>query len=148
MRPQSCKNKGRRLQQRVVATILNKFPHLDSDDVVSTSMGAGGEDVRMSPLARSAVPLSIECKCVERLNVRACLEQVIRNTPEGTSPCIVFSRNHASTYAVIEWDVLLALLKRCYDTGEGGVPTGLADALLALVPFIDDLRRPRNDATV
>ena len=115
MRPQSCKSKGRRLQQRVARNILDAFPHLGEDDVVSTSMGAPGEDVRLSPTARIAVPLSIECKCVEKLNVWACLEQAERNAPDGTTPCLVFSRNRAPTYAVVPWEFLLTLLsqERC-----------------------------------
>lgn len=136
------------MQQRVVASILDTFPHLGGDDVVSTSMGAGGEDVRLSPLARSAVPLSIECKCVERLNVWACIEQAARNAPNDATPCVVFSRNRASTYAVVEWDVLLSLLKRCYNaSGDDGVPTGLRDALLALSPFIENLGKAHDAPT-
>jgi len=60
MRPQSCKAKGRRFQQKVVADLLRTFAHLAPDDVVSTSMGAGGEDIRLSKRARDAIPLSFE----------------------------------------------------------------------------------------
>lgn len=109
MRPQSCKSKGRRLQQKVAASIRDRFPHLGEDDVVSTSMGAPGEDVRLSPLARSSLPISIECKCVERLNVWACLEQCEKNAGPEATPCLVFSRNRARTYAVVPWDALLEL---------------------------------------
>lgn len=109
MKPQSCKGKGRRLQQRVVASILERFPRLSSDDVRSTSMGAQGEDVQLSAAGRDCVPLSIECKCVERLNVWACLEQAAKNTPDGAAPCLIFSKNRSPTYAVVEWDVLLDL---------------------------------------
>ena len=52
-------------------SILEAFPELGDGDAVSTSMGAGGEDVRMSPAARARVPLSIECKNVEKINVWA-----------------------------------------------------------------------------
>lgn len=110
MRPQSCKSKGRRFQQRVAASIREVFGHLTEDDVYSTPMGAPGEDIRLSPLARQAVPLSLECKCVEKLNVWACLEQCERNAPAGNTPCLVFTRNRAKAYAVVPWDVLLVLL--------------------------------------
>lgn len=117
MRPQSCKSKGRRLQQRVAASIREAFPHLTEDDVYSTPMGAPGEDVRLSSAARAAVPLSIECKCVEKLNVWACLEQCEKNAARAT-PCLIFSRNRAGTYAVVPWDALLALLRRVGAEGE------------------------------
>lgn len=112
MRPQSCKSKGRRFQQRVAASIRDAFPALDDDDVRSTSMGAQGEDILLSPLARRCLPLSIECKCVERLNVWQCLEQASTNTPDGATPCLVFSKNRAATYAVVPWETLLALFAR------------------------------------
>ena len=136
MKPQSCKSKGRRLQQKVARSILDKFQHLGDGDVVSTSMGAGGEDVRMSPLARASLPLSIECKCVEKINVWACLDQARANTPSGgdVTPCLVFSRNNAPTYAVVPWDVLLELYGRI-DSKADGIPPRLADLLSQLTQF-------------
>lgn len=112
MRPQSCKSKGRRFQQRVATSIREAFPVLGDDDVRSTSMGAQGEDIQMSPLARTLLPLSIECKCVERLNVWQCLEQAATNTPKDATPCLVFSKNRSATYAVVPWETLLALYGR------------------------------------
>ena len=144
MRPQSCKNKGRRLQQRIAADIVEAFPHLKADDAVSTSMGAGGEDIRLSTAAREAIPVSIECKCQEKLNVWSCLEQARANAPTGTTPCLVFSRNRCPTYAVVPWDVLLELYRRAFVHGEGGVPTHLSNALLALGPFVDTERSKRQ----
>ena len=136
MRPQSCKSKGRRLQQKVANSILESFPHLGPDDVVSTSMGAPGEDVRLSPLARTAVPLSIECKCVEKINVWACLEQCERNAPPDTTPCLVFSRNRSPTYAVLPWPTLLALYGRRGD--ETTIPPRLRALLLQLTDFVSN----------
>ena len=74
LKTQSCKGKGRRLQQAVARDIIAAFDHLQEDDVRSTSMGAGGEDVQLSPAARAAMPYSIECKNTE-LNLWGVLEQ-------------------------------------------------------------------------
>ena len=150
MKPQSCKSKGRRLQQRIAKSITDAFSHLSPDDALSTSMGAGGEDIRLSPLARKALPLSIECKCQERLNVWSCVEQAQSNAPSGTTPCLIFTRNRAPTYAVVSWDVLLDLYRRVYTSGEseGGIPTALSDALLTLEPFVERERTRRRDVTV
>ncbi len=65
MTVQSRKAKGRRLQQLVRDTIITSFPELTADDVRSTSMGAGGEDVTLSAKAKEVFPFSIECKAQE-----------------------------------------------------------------------------------
>mgnify|MGYP006952539449 CR=1 FL=1 len=129
MKSSSCKAKGRRLQQKVAQSIRDAFTELTPDDVRSTSMGAGGEDVQMSTRARMCVPLSVECKCVEKLNVWQCLEQAERNCPSGATPCLVFSRNRSGTYAVLPWEELLALYVQI---DKGNTPPRLR-ALLAEV---------------
>ena len=134
MRPQSCKSKGRRFQQKVARSILDAFGHLEDDDVVSTSMGANGEDVRLSPKARTALPLSLECKCVEKLNIWSCVTQAAANAPPDTTPCVVFSRNRSPTYAVLPWNTLLSLYVQI---GQGGsVPPRLQELLAQLVEFV------------
>ena len=47
---------------KVARSIVRAFPHLTDDDAVSTSMGAPGEDIKMSTATRNVLPLSIECK--------------------------------------------------------------------------------------
>ena len=143
MRPQSCKNKGRRLQQSVAKSIMDAFPELGDGDAVSTSMGASGEDIRMSPAARERVPLSIECKNVEKINIWACLEQTTKNTPHGASPCLVFTRNHSPVWAVVSWDLLIDLFRRVRCHGEENMvlPPRLEQLILELTTFT---KRPRS----
>lgn len=144
MRPQSCKSKGRRFQQKIARDIIDAFPHLKEDDAISTSMGAGGEDIRLSTAARNALPISIECKCQEKLNVWSCLEQARSNTPAGAAPCLIFSRNRSPTYAVVPWEVLLGLYKALYNSGEDGIPTGLSDILASLEPYVSSEVKKRR----
>ena len=59
MKPQSAKAKGRNLQKWVRDLLLENFPTLEADDVRSTSMGAGGEDVQLSPAARKLFKFSV-----------------------------------------------------------------------------------------
>ena len=122
MKPQSAKGKGRRFQQRIVASILETFPDLQPDDVLSTSMGCGGEDVRLSPFARRHLPLSLEAKCQERLNVWAALEQAKSNCPSSSTPCVVFSKNRAPTYAVLPWATVLDLFRELHAARAGRGP--------------------------
>ena len=132
MKPQSCKNKGRRLQQRVALDIRKTFPHLNDDDCHSTPMGAHGEDVRLSSSARHCVPLSIECKCVEKINIWACIEQCEQNS-NGNTPCLIFTRNRSKVYATLPWNDLLLLLKRLQD---GHIPSKLTFLLSQLQEFV------------
>jgi hypothetical protein len=110
MKPASCKNKGRRLQLLVRSHILEAFHgKLLDDDIVNTSMGCGGEDLKFSPLARSCLPISIECKNTESLNIWSALSQASANCPENASPCVIFKRNKSDIYAVLPWKDLLQL---------------------------------------
>lgn len=121
MRPQSAKAKGRRLQQEVRDAILAAFPSLEPDDVRSTSMGASGEDLLLSPAARAAVPFSIECKNVESLNIWKALEQAGgRKHP----PLVVFRRNKTATHVALPFDVFLELLRKAKTLTDNEVSVG------------------------
>ena len=91
------------MQQKVASDIIEAFAHLKEDDVRSTSMGAGGEDVQLSTAAREAMPYSIECKNTERLNLWSALEQCKANAPAGATPLVVFKRNRSAIHAVVPW---------------------------------------------
>lgn len=108
MRIQSCKQKGRLLQQKVAHDIVETFSELSSDDVRSTSMGANGEDVMLSALAKRVFPYSIECKNQERLNIWAALDQCISNA-ETRTPLVVIKKNRHRPFVVVPWEIFLKL---------------------------------------
>jgi hypothetical protein len=107
MKSRSAKSKGVRLQNATRDAILAKFPNLEPDDVRTATMGATGEDILLSPAARRLVPLSIECKNQERLNIWASLEQSAGNGHRGA---VVFKRNRSKTYIALELDTFLELI--------------------------------------
>lgn len=107
--PQSAKAKGRRLQQLVRTILINTFD-LHEDDVISRSMGAGGEDLQLSPAARDRFPFSLECKNQERLNIWSALEQASENCGENY-PAVVFKRNRSKLYVAMEFSDLLKVMK-------------------------------------
>jgi hypothetical protein len=111
MRPSSAKAKGRRLQQEVRDLILERFSELEPDDVVSTSMGASGTDIKLSPAARKKFPYSVECKNQESISIWSCLEQAEANTKPGTEPLLVFKRNKSKTYVTIELTHFMDLIQ-------------------------------------
>ena len=110
MRVQSCKAKGRNFQKVIEEDIKMAYSdRLSGNDVRSVSMGCGGEDILLSPLAEALFPYSIECKCQERLNVWAAVEQAVANCPAGRTPLVAIKRNRQKAYAVVPWGHFLRL---------------------------------------
>lgn len=111
MKTSSAKAKGRRLQQKVASLLVESFKELQPDDIRSTGMGQSGEDIQLSPLARTKIPFSFECKNQERLNIWSAIEQAETNT-SGHDPAIVFTRNRTGTYVAIPLDTFVDLIKK------------------------------------
>lgn len=89
----------------------------------------------LSPLARKSLPLSLECKCVEKINVWSCIEQTEKNAPEGVTPCVVFSKNHHRSYAILPWEDLLKIF---VSLDRGNVlPPRLVDIIKEMGKFVD-----------
>lgn len=107
----SRKSKARRLQQTVRDKILLSFPSLENDDVKSTSMGAGGEDVQLSPSARKLFPYSVECKNRASMPLYAWYQQASHNAPKGVEPILVVKQNYSKPLVVIDLDHFMELVK-------------------------------------
>lgn len=111
MKTQSAKNKGRLLQKKVVALILEAFPQLKPDDVSSRSMGAGGEDILLSPLARSVFPFSVECKSMARSSVYKYFDQAKANCPENITPLVVLKANRQQPLVILDLSDFIEMTK-------------------------------------
>lgn len=111
MKTQSAKAKGRRLQQAVRDGILQRFPALEPDDVRSTSMGAGGEDVQLSPAARKCFPYQVECKNLASIAIYKHYEQASGHN--NYEPLLVVKQNRSNPLAVVDLEHFLDLVKRC-----------------------------------
>ncbi len=110
----SAKGKGRKLQQFVRDKILEYFPELKPDDVISTSMGNQGEDVTLSPRARELLPISIECKNRKAFAIYKDYLQSEHNC-KGFEPVLVIKQNRSEPLAVIDLEYLLDLIKLSID---------------------------------
>src|SRR6056297_1887841 len=102
MKTASAKTKGRRLQQWVRDLILSRHRSLEPDDVKSTAMGQGGEDIQFSPAARKLVPLSIECKSRASFAFYKDLEQAQRNCPKNCEPVLIAKSNHKKPVVIVD----------------------------------------------
>lgn len=99
---QAGKAKARNLQKWVCDLILKECPSLEPDDVKSTSMGAQGEDVQLSPAARKQLPISIECKAYSSFAFYKFLDQAEANCPKGCEPVVVCKANHRHPVVVVD----------------------------------------------
>ncbi len=102
MKAASAKAKGRKLQQWTRDLLLRLASHLETDDVRSTSMGAGGEDVLLSPAARRVFPVSIECKSRARFAVYNDYDQCVENAEEGHEPVVVIKANRRDPLVLVD----------------------------------------------
>ena len=109
MKTQSRKAKGRRLQQQFMQLLVEKLD-IDSEDIESRSMGAGGEDLIMSKAARHKFPYSVECKNQEKLNIWAAWEQA--NGNKGLyEPLVVIKKNGVKPLVVLDAENFLDMIK-------------------------------------
>jgi hypothetical protein len=113
MRPQSAKAKGRKLQQITRDLILELNPELSKDDVRSTSMGAGGEDVLLSPKAREFVPFQIENKNKNHISIYTWYDQCKEHGPH--EPLLVLKEDYADPVVVVDARTFFLMLRKLKD---------------------------------
>lgn len=99
------------MQQTVRDRILEAFPSLKPEDVRSTSMGAGGVDVQMSPAASSLFPYRIETKNLARIAVYTLYEQAVAHKEPG-EPLLIIKQNRSKPLAVVDLDYFINLHKK------------------------------------
>ena len=121
MKIKSAKAKGRNLQNLVRDKLRSifvdnwtKMPKLEYDDIKSQTMGMGGEDIVLSPIAKKLIPYSFECKNTERLNLWGSLKQCEDNC-EGRDPVLVIKRNRSDVYVVMKFDNFISQLREKYE---------------------------------
>lgn len=116
MKTSSAKNKGRRLQTKVVQ-ILRELYDLDKGitsifegDIQSVPGGVQGVDVKISPSYQKKIPLSIECKNQERWQVETWFAQAKKNTKKGTFTTLVISKNRHKPLVVVDAEIFFKLI--------------------------------------
>lgn len=89
--------------------LLDLYPELKPDDIRSTAMGQGGEDVQLSPAARERIPFQIECKNKKEVAVINWLKQAA--THGDYIPIVVAKQNHSDPVVVIDAKTFFNLVK-------------------------------------
>ena len=110
MKTQSAKAKGRKLQQWMRKLLIEKL-EVHPEDIVSRSMGAGGEDLIMARAAREKFPMSIECKNQEKVNVWEAYKQAEDNSG-NYEPVVVIKRNKVKPLVVVDAEYFVSLFDK------------------------------------
>ena len=110
MKTQSAKAKGRKLQKWMRELLIEKLD-IHPEDIVSRSMGAGGEDLIMARAAREKFPLSIECKNQEKVNVWESYKQAEDNSKDY-EPVVVIKRNNSKPLVLVDAEYFVSMFKK------------------------------------
>ena len=109
MKTSSAKAKGKKLQNKVRDKLLETFPQLEENDVISQIMGASGEDIVLSPAARKLIPFSIECKKHKSFSVYNHYDQAAsQNKGEAL---VIIEADRRKPLVLVDLDTFLTLLK-------------------------------------
>ena len=108
---QARKQKGRKFQQKVRDKIISVFSHkgVKAEDVKSTAMGQGGEDVQLSPFARQFFPYSIECKKHKSFSIYTVYDQAKSNCGEH-EPIVFIEADRREALAVMSMEHFFKLV--------------------------------------
>jgi hypothetical protein len=106
----SAKAKGRKFQQKIAEALTKAFK-LEDGDIESRSMGAGGEDLMLSPAARRKLPFSFECKKHKRFGVYSHYEQAKANAGKHT-PVLVIEADREKPLVVLSFDDFTRLVSK------------------------------------
>ena len=107
MKTQSAKAKGRRLQQWFRDLLIEKLD-IHPEDIESSSMGAGGDDLIMARAAREKFPYSIECKNQESVNLWKSYEQAQENSKDY-EPVVILKRNNTKPLVLVDAEYFVKL---------------------------------------
>ena len=112
MKTSSAKAKGRRCAQEAKNKLVMGAMDLQDDDIVVTSSGETGKDLKLSPMAHQFYPFAIECKNQEKLNVRAAFDQAKSHRGEKDIPLLIHTKNRSKMLATLTLDDLVYLCNR------------------------------------
>jgi hypothetical protein len=110
------KNKGRGYENEVRDSILATFKALEQDDVTCRAMGDSGVDLLLSKKAKEHLPLALELKRTERLQLTQAMQQAKSYITKGTYPAVVTRRNRDDSLVIMRWADLLQYLAELQGT--------------------------------
>lgn len=119
LRIQSAKAKGRRACQEAKDIIVRTAQkYIEEDDVIVVSSSVCGEDLLLSPLAKTIFPFCFEVKNQERLNVWAAIEQAQDHAEKEYpkyQPMVVFRRNGEPLRCIVDFNLFCEYVVKAHN---------------------------------
>lgn len=98
------------MQQLVRDGLLKVFPNLEFEDIKSTSMGASGEDLQLSPAARKMIPYSIECKARNKIALYGMYDQAEKNSGKH-EPLLIIKQDRRDPLVIMSIEHFFQLIQ-------------------------------------
>lgn len=112
MSTRSRKQKGKLGQNEVRDALLQAFPELEEGDILSTTMGESGSDLKLSPAARKHIPISPEIKR-RRSGLKTIYNWMEQARNGGNlNPTVFFRQDRHRWLVVVDLDFFIKLLKK------------------------------------
>tara|TARA_R110002153_G_scaffold175029_1_gene328331 strand:- start:3656 stop:3889 length:234 start_codon:yes stop_codon:yes gene_type:complete len=74
-------------------------------------MGAGGEDVQLSPAARKLFPYSVECKAHKSFAIYTVMDQAETNCPKNIQPMGIIKADRRRPLVVIDAEYFFGIME-------------------------------------
>ncbi len=97
------KRKGNKLQRQVVKAILDFFPSLSKEDVISCPPSVHGVDIILSDKAKEVFPYQIECKNLERMKYLWDMYEYAENIKGEGKTVLITKRNQKPPLVVMHY---------------------------------------------
>lgn len=112
MKPRSCKNKGKRFENRLRddLRLCLKELGMQDGDCEARGMGQPGEDIILSPQARKYYNLYIEAKNVESLSVAKTFSDHFEKYKDKGLVILAHTKNRGIPLATLRWEDLVSLM--------------------------------------
>lgn len=114
MNIRSAKSKGARLCKEVKQSFLKFYSNITDNDIYITPASVPGADIHLSDNALSELPVIIECKNQESINIWASYSQAETHSfksKRSLFPLLCFKRNRSDVMICMKLDHLLGLLQ-------------------------------------
>lgn len=116
MKPSSAKAKGMKFQNDVKDKLCETLD-IHPEDIIPTTAGVMGEDLRLARAARKKFPYSVECKHHKRFSIYKHYEQAVENAGDY-EPMLIFRQNRSDPMVMVKLDHFLELIKEQKHTNQ------------------------------